>query len=58
MSLLKYLNLLWYFYFILYDLCNISGLGMTDHHWTVDSLRPYVLGTIEGEHLILPSLFF
>jgi len=25
----------------------ISGLGMIDHHWTVDSLRPYVLGTIE-----------
>jgi len=25
----------------------ISGLGMTDHHWTVDSLRPYVIGTIE-----------
>lgn len=24
----------------------ISGLGMTDHQWTVDSLRPYVLGTI------------
>jgi len=25
----------------------ISGLGMTDHNWTVDSIRPYVLGTIE-----------
>jgi len=25
----------------------ISGLGMTDHNWTVDSLRPYVLGAIE-----------
>jgi len=25
----------------------ISGLGMTDHKWTVDSLRPYVLTTIE-----------
>ncbi len=26
----------------------ISGLGMVDHEWTVDSLRPYVLGTIES----------
>jgi len=25
----------------------ISGLGMIDHEWTVDSIRPYVLGTIE-----------
>ena len=25
----------------------ISGLGMTDHHWTVDSIRPYVVETIE-----------
>eukprot|EP01087_Luapelamoeba_hula_P018452 TRINITY_DN5944_c0_g1_i2.p1 TRINITY_DN5944_c0_g1~~TRINITY_DN5944_c0_g1_i2.p1 ORF type:complete len:316 (+),score=50.51 TRINITY_DN5944_c0_g1_i2:43-948(+) len=25
----------------------ISGLVVTDHHWTVESLRPYVLGTIE-----------
>jgi predicted TIM-barrel fold metal-dependent hydrolase len=25
----------------------ISGLGMTDHHWTVESVRPYVLGAIE-----------
>jgi len=25
----------------------ISGLGMTDHHWTVASIRPYVLTTIE-----------
>jgi predicted TIM-barrel fold metal-dependent hydrolase len=26
----------------------ISGLGMTDHDWTVDSIRPYVLDTIEA----------
>jgi predicted TIM-barrel fold metal-dependent hydrolase len=25
----------------------ISGLGMCDHHWTVDSLRPWVLACIE-----------
>jgi len=25
----------------------ISGLGMTDHHWTVDSIRPYVITTIQ-----------
>jgi len=25
----------------------ISGLGMIDHRWTVDSIRPYVLGAIE-----------
>jgi predicted TIM-barrel fold metal-dependent hydrolase len=25
----------------------ISGLGMRDHSWTVDSIRPWVLGTIE-----------
>lgn len=25
----------------------ISGLGMTDHHWSVESIRPYVLETIE-----------
>jgi predicted TIM-barrel fold metal-dependent hydrolase len=24
----------------------ISGLGMVDHHWTVDSIRPYVIDTI------------
>jgi predicted TIM-barrel fold metal-dependent hydrolase len=24
----------------------ISGLGMVDHHWTVESIRPYVLETI------------
>jgi predicted TIM-barrel fold metal-dependent hydrolase len=26
----------------------ISGLGMADHTWTVDSLRPWVLGCIEA----------
>ena len=26
----------------------ISGLGMGDHHWTVESIRPYVLGCIEA----------
>lgn len=26
----------------------ISGLGMLDHHWTVESLRPYVLETIDA----------
>lgn len=26
----------------------ISGLGMFDHAWTVASIRPYVLGTIEA----------
>eukprot|EP01111_Echinosteliopsis_oligospora_P002764 TRINITY_DN1426_c0_g1_i1.p1 TRINITY_DN1426_c0_g1~~TRINITY_DN1426_c0_g1_i1.p1 ORF type:complete len:297 (+),score=70.20 TRINITY_DN1426_c0_g1_i1:95-985(+) len=25
----------------------ISGLGMTDHNWSVDSFKPYVLTTIE-----------
>jgi predicted TIM-barrel fold metal-dependent hydrolase len=25
----------------------ISGFGMFDHHWTVESLRPYVLETID-----------
>jgi predicted TIM-barrel fold metal-dependent hydrolase len=25
----------------------ISGLGMTDHNWTIDSIRYYVLSTIE-----------
>jgi predicted TIM-barrel fold metal-dependent hydrolase len=28
-------------------LVKVSGLGMGDHHWTVDSLRPMVLATIE-----------
>ena len=27
--------------------CKISGLGMGDHDWTVDSIRPYVLHCIE-----------
>ena len=27
--------------------CKISGLGMTDHDWTVDSIRPFVLYCIE-----------
>lgn len=26
----------------------ISGLGMLDHHWTVESLRPYVLEAIDA----------
>jgi predicted TIM-barrel fold metal-dependent hydrolase len=26
----------------------ISGLGMTDHHWTVESIRPYVLDAIDA----------
>ncbi len=26
----------------------ISGLGMGDHHWTVESWRPYVMGCIEA----------
>ncbi len=25
----------------------ISGLAMFDHHWTIESLRPYVLETID-----------
>jgi predicted TIM-barrel fold metal-dependent hydrolase len=28
--------------------CKISGLGMVDQRWTVDSLRPWVLGCIEA----------
>ena len=28
-------------------ICKISGLGMGDHSWTVDSIRPYVLHCIE-----------
>jgi predicted TIM-barrel fold metal-dependent hydrolase len=27
--------------------CKISGLGMSDPHWTADSLRPWVLDTID-----------
>jgi predicted TIM-barrel fold metal-dependent hydrolase len=26
----------------------ISGLGMVDHAWTVESIRPYVLETIDA----------
>ena len=26
--------------------CKISGLGMYDHHWTADSIRPIILETI------------
>ncbi len=25
----------------------ISGLGMRDHHWTIDSIRPWILETID-----------
>jgi len=28
--------------------CKISGLGMGDHDWTVESIRPWVLHTIEA----------
>jgi predicted TIM-barrel fold metal-dependent hydrolase len=28
--------------------CKISGLGMCDNRWTVDSLRPWVLTCIEA----------
>ena len=28
-------------------ICKISGLGMGDHDWTVDSIRPFVLHCIE-----------
>jgi predicted TIM-barrel fold metal-dependent hydrolase len=28
--------------------CKISGLGMGDHNWTVDSIRPYIESTIEA----------
>jgi predicted TIM-barrel fold metal-dependent hydrolase len=28
--------------------CKISGLGMGDHGWTVDSIRPWVLETIDA----------
>ena len=28
-------------------ICKISGLGMGDHNWSVDSIRPYVLHCIE-----------
>ena len=26
----------------------ISGLGMVDHNWTIDSIRPFVFGTIDA----------
>ncbi|WP_283149105.1 amidohydrolase family protein [Silvimonas soli] len=38
----------------------ISGLGMFDHQWTVESLRPYVLTVIEifgAEHCMFASNF-
>jgi predicted TIM-barrel fold metal-dependent hydrolase len=28
-------------------MCKISGLGMRDPRWTVDGLRPWVVGAIE-----------
>ena len=28
--------------------CKISGLGMGDPHWTVDSLRPWVLACVDA----------
>jgi predicted TIM-barrel fold metal-dependent hydrolase len=28
--------------------CKISGFGMVDHHWTVDSITPWVLHCIEA----------
>jgi predicted TIM-barrel fold metal-dependent hydrolase len=28
--------------------CKISGLGMTDHNWTVTSIRPWVIAAIES----------
>lgn len=28
-------------------ICKVSGLGMSDNEWTVDSIRPYVLHCIE-----------
>lgn len=31
----------------------LSGLGMFDHHWTVESFRPYILRAIQGT-LTLP----
>ena len=29
-------------------ICKISGLGMADHNWTLESIRPYVLHCIEA----------
>ena len=28
--------------------CKISGFGMADNHWTIDSIRPWVLHCIEA----------
>ena len=28
--------------------CKVSGLGMADNRWTLESLRPYVLHCIEA----------
>lgn len=28
-------------------ICKISGLGMADNNWTVDSIKPYVMASIE-----------
>lgn len=28
--------------------CKVSGLGMADNHWTIDSIRPFVLHCIEA----------
>ena len=29
-------------------ICKISGLGMADHRWTAESIRPYILGCIDA----------
>lgn len=29
-------------------ICKISGLGMADHRWTPESIRPYILGCIDA----------
>ena len=28
--------------------CKVSGFGMADNHWTIDSIRPWVLHCIEA----------
>jgi predicted TIM-barrel fold metal-dependent hydrolase len=28
--------------------CKVSGLGMVDHDWTIESIRPWVLHCIEA----------
>jgi predicted TIM-barrel fold metal-dependent hydrolase len=35
--------------------CKVSGLGMADHQWTIESIRPYVLHCIDafGPHRIM-----